>query len=171
MIYLLDSNCFITSARFTYPFDVAESFWLKLSEAANKHLFKSIDKVKSELDLNADELSQWCSTNLPKDFFINTQTDEVYVQYGKLVNCSNSLKKTKGLLQKGVDKFIRADKADIFFVALALSSENQNEYTIVTEETSAVDSKKDIKLPDACSAHNIRTINFIQMFRELKLKF
>ena len=66
-------------------------------------------------------------------------------------------------------KFIDASKADIYFVAFA--SLSPNEYTVVTEEVSAVDSKKDIKLPDACAAFGIRSINFIQMLRELKVQF
>ena len=73
------------------------------------------------------------------------------------------------MMQSKIDTFIAADKADIYFVAFAsLAPEN---YTIVTEEVSALGSQKDIKLPDACSAFNIRSINFIQMLRELKVQF
>ena len=71
--------------------------------------------------------------------------------------------------QVGIDKFIAADKADIYFVAFA--SLKPNEYTVVTEEKPSPESKKDIKLPDACSEFNIRCINFMTMLRELKVKF
>ena len=73
MIYLVDSSCFMTASRVTYPIDIAVSFWNKISE--------------------------------------------------------------------------------------------------VTEEVSAVNSKKDIKLPDACNAFGVRSINFMQMRRELKVQF
>lgn len=165
MIYLVDSSCLMTASRFFYPIDIAISFWDKVSELAQSHAFYSIDKVKDEIKINDDSLTNWCNNNLPEDFFISTETEEVYAKYAELVNWAQA----KGIKQSGVDKFIAADKADIYFVALAsLAPEN---YTIVTEEVPAVGSKKDIKLPDACSAFNIRSINFIQMLRELKVQF
>lgn len=165
MIYLVDSSCFMTASRVSYPIDIAVSFWTKISQLAQNHAFYSIEKVYDEIKLNDDALSKWCKDNLPDDFFFSTETEEVYVKYAELVNWAQ----TKGIKQSGVDKFIAADKADIYFVAFAsLAPEN---YTIVTEEVSAVDSKKDIKLPDACSAFNVRSINFIQMLRELKVQF
>lgn len=165
MIYLVDSSCFMTASRVSYPIDIAISFWDKVSELAQSHAFYSIDKVNDEIKLNDDLLTKWCNDNLPKDFFFSTETKEVYAKYAELVNWAQS----KGIKQTGVDKFIAADKADIYFVAFAsLAPEN---YTIVTEEKSAINSKSDIKLPDACSAFNIRSINFIQMLRELKVQF
>ena len=71
--------------------------------------------------------------------------------------------------QSGVDKFINAEKADIYFVAFA--SLHPEQYTVVTEEKSAINSLSDIKLPDACNAFNVRCINFIQMLRELGVSF
>ncbi len=57
MVYLVDSSCFMTASQTTYPFDVAESFWNKLSELANNHSFYSIDKVQAEINANIDELA------------------------------------------------------------------------------------------------------------------
>ena len=45
------------------------------------------------------------------------------------------------------------------------------EYIVVTEETSAPFSKKNIKLPDVCNSFGIKCINFISMLRELKVTF
>lgn len=165
MTYLVDSSCFMTASQTAYPFDIAESFWNKIAELAQAHAFYSIDKVEDEIKANLDELSNWCDENLPDDFFISTETDDVYEKYGELVNWAQS----KGIRQAGVDKFIDDTKADIFFVALC--SFHTDDYTVVTEETPAPQSLKDIKLPDACSAYNIRCIKFIDMLRELKVKF
>ena len=44
MIYLVDSSCFMTASQTTYPFDVAESFWIKIAELAQNHEFYSIDR-------------------------------------------------------------------------------------------------------------------------------
>ena len=165
MIYLVDSSCFMTASRVSYPIDIAVSFWSKIAELAQSHAFYSIDKVEKEIKINDDDLSAWCSENLPKDFFISTETDEVYKKYAELANWAQS----KGINQSGVDKFIDAEKADIYFVAF--TSLEPEQYTVVTEEKSAVNSKKDIKLPDACTAFGVRSINFMQMLRELKVQF
>lgn len=165
MIYLVDSSCFMTASRLFYPIDIAISFWNKISQLAQSHAFYSIDKVSNEIKSNDDALTKWCNNNLPEDFFFSTETEEVYAKYAELVNWAQ----TKGIKQSGVDKFISADKADIYFVAFA--SLAPEDYTIVTEEKSAINSKSDIKLPDACSAFNVRSINFIQMLRELKVQF
>ena len=165
MIYLVDSSCFMTASRVSYPIDIAVSFWDKIAGLAQNHAFYSIDKVEDEIKLNDEALTKWCGDNLPEDFFISTETEDVYKKYAELVNWAQN----KGIKQTGVDKFIDASKADIYFVAFA--SLSLNNYTVVTEEVSAVASKKDIKLPDAYNAFGIRSINFMQMLRELKVQF
>lgn len=169
MIYLIDSSCFMTASQTSYPFDIAESFWNKISELANNHIFYSIDRVQNEINENLDELADWCKNSLPEDFFISTETSEVYERFAELVNWAQNKVSRSELYQSGCDKFIAADKADIYLVAFA--SLNPENYTVVTEEVPAPFSKKDIKLPDACKAHNVKCINFVSMLRELKVKF
>ena len=165
MIYLIDSSCFMTASRFYYPIDIAVSFWEKIAQLAQTHAFYSIDKVKDEIKIHDDALTNWCKNNLPDDFFFSTETEEIYAKYAELVNWAQA----KGIKQSGVDKFIDANKADIYFVAFA--SLAPSDYTVVTEERSAVNAKKDIKLPDACAAFKIRSISFMDMLRELKVQF
>lgn len=155
----------MTASQTTYPFDIAESFWRKMAECAQRHLFYSIDKVEDEINTNIDALSQWCKENLPNDFFISTESEAVYHQYATVVNWA----KKQNVKPTGFNKFIDAEKADIYFVAFA--SLKPSEYSVVTEETSAPSSKTKIKLPDVCSAFNIKCINFIQMLRELHIRF
>ena len=171
MVTLNEVVIFLTksASRITYPFDIAQSFWNKISELAQNHVFSSIDKVKNEINDNDDALSRWCKDNLPEDFFISTETEEVYEKYAELVQWAENKMKTGDLKQIGFEKFIDASKADIYFVAFA--SLNSALYTVVTEERSAIGAKRDIKLPDACRAFSIRCINFIEMLRELKVKF
>lgn len=169
MIYLVDSSCFMTATQTTYPFDIAESFWNKIAELANNHNFYSIDRVQTEINENIDDLAKWCDENLPDDFFISTETPEVYEKFAELVNWAQEKVINKELKQNGFDKFIAADKADIYLVAL--TSLDPEKYTVVTEEKSSPFAKNDIKLPDACKAHSVKCINFVTMLRELKVKF
>ena len=169
MTYLIDSSCFMTASQTTNPIDIAESFWNKIAELANSHKFFSIDRVQTEINQNIDELANWCNDNLPEDFFISTETPEVYEKFAELVNWAQDKVVNEGLKQSGVDKFIAADKADIYLVAF--TSLNPEEYTVVTEEKSSPFAKKDIKLPNACAAHHVKCINFMTMLREMKVKF
>lgn len=169
MTYLVDSSCFMTASQTSYPFDIAKSFWKKIAELATNHRFYSIDKVQNEIKANLDELENWCDNNLPKDFFISTETDDVYSRFGELVNWAENKVQRNELKRSGFEKFINADKADIYFVAF--TSLNPQEYTVVTEERAEPNSKRDIKLPDACKAYGVRCINFITMLRELKVEF
>lgn len=165
MTYLVDSSCFMTASRVSYPFDIAKSFWSKLTELAIGNMFRSIDKVETEIKANDDDLTKWCAASLPQDFFITTETEAVYEKYAVLANWAQGL----GKKQKAVDEFIDAEKADIYLVALSCT--NPGEYVVVTEEKKSPESKKTIKLPDVCEPFGIRCINFIKLLRELQVTF
>lgn len=73
--YLLDTNIFIQAHRESYPLDVVPSFWGKIIELAKNGNILSIDKVKKEIcdkSSHEDELSDWCTSNLNDDFFVDT---------------------------------------------------------------------------------------------------
>lgn len=58
-VYVLDANVFIEAARRYYAFDLRTRFWDILSEHGENGAIESIDRVKHELDKEADELPQW----------------------------------------------------------------------------------------------------------------
>lgn len=70
--FVLDTNFFIEAHRQYYPMDIVPGFWLKVRELADNGTIVSIDKVRDELTLNKDLLSQWCEDNLPQRFFKDT---------------------------------------------------------------------------------------------------
>lgn len=158
-MYIVDSNCFIQNSRAYNPMDIALSFWNKMTELANRLKFYSIDKVKVELIGGNDELSKWVR-QIPADLFKPTTPTELKPYSEKIIPWAfNSDYK-----QTAKDRFLQSDYADPFLVAFALS---HNDVTVVTEEVSAKDSKKDIKLPDVCNLFGIRSINFMDMLREM----
>jgi hypothetical protein len=67
--YVLDSNFFIQAHRMHYPFDVFPSFWSTVLDLAQAGTIVSIDKVKSELLHNKDELTAWIENNIHPNFF------------------------------------------------------------------------------------------------------
>jgi hypothetical protein len=164
MNFLLDSNCFILAFRVSYPPDIAVSFWKKFEQLSQQHRFYSLVQVKNELYTNDDELCKWCKDKLPADFFLPFP-DTAYIQYEKLVKWAES----KDFTERAKEKFLDATKADIYLAAFA--AQNNQNWTIVTQEVSAPYAKGIIKLPDACTAVNVKAMNMMDMFRTLKETF
>lgn len=138
-------------------------FWDKVTELANSLEFCSIDKVKAELIGSNDELSKWAK-QLPDNFFKSIGTEEMKPYIEQIAPwAANSNYK-----QSAKDRFLQAEYADPFLVAYAMSHEN---VIVVTEEVSAKDSKRDIKLPDVCDHFGIQSMQFIDMLRELNVTY
>jgi hypothetical protein len=157
--FIVDTNFFIQAYRQHYPFDVVPSFWLKVKELAERGIIMSIDKVKDELYGNNDALTSWCKDNLPADFFKDTTV--IISQYSQISNWANS--RNDHFTPQALSEFLHADEADAWLVSYALANGNK----IITHEVSDPNSKKRIKIPDACSPFNINCLNTIDMFREL----
>lgn len=68
-----------------------------------------------------------------------------------------------------LDEFLHADEADAWLVAYALADVDHR--IIVTHEISQPESKKKIKIPDACAPFGVRHVNTIELFRQLQVRF
>ncbi len=164
--FIVDSNFFIQAHRSIYPLDVVQSFWSKIKSLSEKGIIVSIDKVKKEIFVNSsheDDLKSWCDTNLPKEFFIST--DSVLHNYVAIVNWANSM--SHHYTSNAIQEFLETDLADPWLIAFAMS----NNWTIVTYEKSEPSRKNRIKIPEVCSHFNVKYINTIEMLRELKENF
>jgi len=164
--YILDSNFFIQAHRSIYPLDVVQSFWLKVKSLSEDGTIVSIDKVKKEIFDNSaheDELKLWCDSNLPSDFFINT--DSVLNNYVSIVSWTNSM--SHHYTTAAIQEFLETDLADPWLIAFAMS----NNWTIVTYEKSEPNRKNRIKIPEVCNQFGVRYINTIEMLRELNENF
>jgi hypothetical protein len=155
--FVLDSNFFIQAYQSHYPLDVVPSFWLKVKALAERGVIKSIDKVKEELYLNNDKLTNWCKDHLPSDFF--KPTDSVINQYITVTLWANS--RSNHYNTAALAEFLDSDEADAWLVAYSLANGSK----IVTHETSEPNRKSKIKIPDACLPHGISCVNTIEMFR------
>lgn len=154
MIYLLDTNIFITSKNFL-PMDVYPSFWGILNELANSGIFKSIKKVEEELRKGNDEIVPWIENELPKDFFmkedINTLTS---------LSIVSQWANTKDYTQAAKNTFVST--ADSWIIAEALSKSCK----IITHEVPDPMSKKRVKIPDVCNGIGVPYCSLNDAFRE-----
>lgn len=165
MKYLIDSNCFIEPHRGVCPMDVAISFWNKMKELTCEKDVYILDRVKSELTEWENDLKQWVTNNIGKQV-LKFETDSSIEKF-KEVNIwalTNSQ-----YTQSAKEKFMDVTRADIYLVSYAAA--NPSEWTVVSQEKSAPLSRTEIKMPDACSHFNVRCIQFMDMFREMKETF
>jgi len=163
MKYILDTNFFIQAHRSFYPLDVAVGFWESVRLLAVEGKIISIDKVKAEIYKNDDELKHWCELSLPTTFFHSTKN--VTEHYSKVINWANSRNDQYTLA--AITQFMDMDLADAWLVSYAINTS----FTIITQEGSAPESKKSIKIPDVCLVFNVQYFKPIDMFRNLKQTF
>jgi len=116
--------------------------------------------VEVELYQNEDDLKTWCEANLPESFF--QKAASAIDAYSKVVRWAYA-KLNKPYSQSALDVFLDAAAADAWLVAYAM----KNNLPLVTNEVSAPDSKKSIKIPDACAPFSVRVMQPMVMFREM----
>lgn len=160
-IFIVDSNFFIQAHRFTYPLDIAHSFWNKVKQLADSGTIVSIDKVKDEIYDNKDLLTAWCASNLPQNFFHDTSSS--IVSYRAVTTWV--LSRNGHYMQNAVNEFLAADEADAFIVAYTLDDPANR--IIVTQEISNPMQKNKVKIPEACNSLGVRYLNMMDMFRQL----
>jgi hypothetical protein len=186
--YLVDTNFFLTPYKAYYPMDIVPGFWKKVKELAKRGIIISIDKSLNELtgkDNNKkidDALTSWCCENLPKNFF--KESDEAIKEYSEIIKWSES----QHYKRSAIDEFARYSNADAYDSNADAYDSNADAYdsnadafivayakkynlTVITEEKSHPESKARIFIPDVCIAFDVKVMNIIAMFRELRESF
>lgn len=149
--YLFDSDVLIASARLHYSPTYCQAFWDWLAVGHKAGLFYSIDKVKGELlDGDKDQLNEWASSDGLTGFF---QTSLPALGQWKKIS-GFAFDPAKGFTDAAKNKFLDAGKADAWLIAHAAHHGN---FTIVTNEVPAPNSKSSIKLPDAAAWLGVKT--------------
>lgn len=97
---------------------MAVGFWTKVKWLAEQNHIFSIDKVKKEIFDHNDVLTQWCSANLPDNFFKDS-ADKMQ-EYAQISNWAYS--RSNHYKRAALDEFLDADEADAFLAAFALSN-------------------------------------------------
>ncbi len=106
-------------------------------------------------------MEAWCKTNLPQDFF--KDSSQIMSAYGKV--SAWAISRSNHYLQNALNEFLDADEADAFIVAYALTDPTNR--IVVTQEKSEPNRKNKVKIPEACNAFNVPSINTMDMFRQL----
>ena len=162
--YLVDSDVFITAKNLYYSFDICPGFWKSVLHHHREGRIFSVDRVRSELlaGHKTEDLVRWVRDEVPEGFFVPVDTDVVVRAYTDVMMW---VQRNPEYFDHAKAKF--ATGADGWLVAYA----RMHDATIVTNEQSAPESRKEIKLPDVCKQFGVRSDNAFAMLREQNIHF
>jgi len=162
-VYILDTNVFITAKISYYSFDICPGFWDSLIYHYQNGDIRSIDKVKDELLEEKDkDLYEWINDKIPSDFFLSSADQNIR---SNRQNIMSEVRKNTQYFDFAKDRFAKG--ADSWLIAHAM----ENEYLIVTNEETAPDSKKSIKIPDVCKKFTVTCLSPFAMLSNLRTRY
>lgn len=138
MKYLLDTNTFIEAKNDYYRFSFCPGYWVWLVNKNQEEIIYSIEKIKEELLAGNDDLTDWAKQS-PKELFIN-QIPNLGTSLALVAQWTNSKNFTDPA------KSVFFSSADYYLIAYA----HALNYTLVTRERSDPNSRRRVKIPDAC---------------------
>jgi hypothetical protein len=158
MAYLLDANVFIEAKNRYYGLDFCPAFWRWL-EAQNLsgHVF-SIENVLDELRSGSDSLTEWAEVRGSR-FFLPADP-EMLPAFASV----SSWIQGQSYEPAAVSAFLQG--ADYFLIVHALA----HKHTVVTQEV-ASDSRRRIKIPNACLGVGVRFVNPFEMLCRERARF
>ena len=152
-MYLVDANILIDAKNRFYAFDIAPGFWAWLDQVHRNEQVMSIDAVRDELLAGDDELADWARAR--RDFFL--PADQLTVQnFAPLSTWAASQYYKPAALRE-----FTSDQADFVLIAHAAGHGD----IVVTHEQPSPDSRKKIKIPDACAAVGVETADIFTVLR------
>jgi len=165
MIYLIDSNTFMTAARTFYSFDFGAKFWDFLIQEAQNGNLASIDKVLKEINKGNDDLEKWANEKF-LNYFLGTKDNQVIQKYAQLMQWAE--KQSNYYTRNAIDEFMKEDNADPWLIAYSLAK--NRDYTIVTFEKENNAIKRKIPIPNVCKVFNIQYCDLYHMLKNLKFQ-
>jgi hypothetical protein len=158
MAYLLDANVFIEAKNLHYGFDFCPAFWDWLIASNQAGTVFSIERVETEIQAGADELSAWSAQRGP-GFFLPPDAALV-----PALGQVSAWATTQNYEPAAINTFLQV--ADYYLVAHALA----HGHAVVTHER-VRGSRKKIQIPEACIGLNLRCMNPYEMLRTEHARF
>ncbi len=158
MAYLLDSDVLISAKRNHYRMPVCPGFWEWILKAHLAGVVFSIKKVQDELKAMKDALADWAKRN--PDFFLPPD-NQVTAELASVSSWATN----QQYRSEAVGEFFGS--ADYWLVAHAKAKG----LIVVTHEVSEPNSKRRIKIPDACKALGVSWTNPFEMLEDQGARF
>lgn len=169
MLYILDTNTFITAKNTFYAYDIVPSFWSTLLGMFKTGKVKVIDAVADEIADGKDDLTEWFGENIKKSaddagraYVIQAKQDGTVLQYYQ--NIANLIMKNAQYNDAAKEWFL--SRADLWLIAAgkALNA------TVVTQEKMPGKGTTKVKIPDICQQVGVKYVNLYDMMRAVGIK-
>jgi hypothetical protein len=160
--YVLDANAFIEAKRRYYAFDLCPGFWDALVWHQGQGAVGSIDRVKGELQLGADDLTQWVDTVMPPVCFDSTTNPDVIQRFTDMMHWVQA-----NAQFSPAAKAECAASCDPWLVAYAKVTGR----VLVTHERLAPDAQRRVPIPNICVAFQVSYMDTFEMLRSLHAQF
>ena len=147
-MYLINSDVLITAKNAYYAFSLCPGFWDSLIDYHRAGSVFSLDRIRQELLAGREEedLVQWIKHDLPDEFFLNTQDEDVIAAYEEIMLW---VQRNPQYFDSAKAKF--ATEADGWLVAYARARGME----VVTNEQPRPGSRNRILLPDVCDQFGV----------------
>ena len=156
-LFVIDSDVFIGAHRRHYALDLCPGFWDCLIHFCGENRVRSIDRVRDELFLNSDRLSEWAK-QAPDDLFVSTADEFVIDTYMEM---NKWVAENWQFLPRAKAEF--ANAADGWVAAYA----SVNKAIVITHEVFAEDVKRRVPIPNVCKKFHIDYQDTLEMLCEL----
>jgi Domain of unknown function (DUF4411) len=157
-MYAIDSNVFIEAKNRHYGFDFCPAFWDWLDEAHAAGRVLSVAAIRDELKGGEDELAAWA---MQREGFFVEPDDDTLASLKELAAWAT----TAGYADAAVSEF--AGNGDYFLIGHS----DAHGLTVVTHEVASPESKRKIKIPDACASMGVPCLNPFEMLKAEGAKF
>lgn len=158
MTYLLDANVFIQAKNLHYGLDFCPAFWEWLETNGKDGLVLTIDKVADEITAGDDELSAWMRRVRTR--LVHNTDARIASHFGRVSEWAQS----EQYEPAAINTFLQV--ADFYLIAHALA----DGHVVVTHEVPA-DSRKRIKIPNACISLGLHFMTPYEMLRNERARF
>jgi hypothetical protein len=156
VMYLLDSNVFITAKNSYYGFDFVPGFWGALHAGNAAQSVFSVRAVYDEMQALGDDLSRWVKLPASRSIFLAPDSSTI-----ASISTISEWASGQSYTPSAQREFLSV--ADLPLIAHAHAHSD----TVVTLEKSQPDSKKRILIPDVCNAFGVTCISPFVMLRQL----
>ena len=159
MAYLLDADVFIRAKNLHYDFDFCPAFWDWVIDANKAGRVFSVEKVGDEIRAGEDELSKWAAKHGPELFL--PPDHKALSAFSKV----SAWALGQAYKKAAIHTFL-SERADYYLIGQALAGG----HTVVTHEVRS-DTKRKIKIPNACSGLGIACLTPFEMLRRERARF
>ena len=159
-LFVLDANVFIGAHRRYYALDLCPGFWECLIHYCEESRLWSIDRVRDEILVKPDQLSEWVK-QAPQNLFVSTAEESVIDAF---VGMNEWVQENSRFQPQAIEEFARVD--DGWLAAYA----KVNNAVVVTHEVFRRDRDDKVPLPNVCQQFGVKC-NTFAMLRRLDVHF